>query len=678
MEPLGAGRSRAGRSALTRPAAHPKFVPLCPRRVYFHSVRGALTTFAVLFGLLVGGAGPAAATSYCVGLPDTCAPADNRASLEAALSSASASPGADQVLLGPGTFTSAFNSGFDYGTADPVEIVGRGASLTTLTVPGSLTAGEAVLSLSGHADSAVRDVAVAIPATAGAADGIALSAGRASGVSVGGTSSGQVRRGIALTGGLVEHSAVVMPGTASGSVGVASIDGTIDDVEVRGTASGTGLTLAGATSTKRLLSVGHATAISVSGPGTHAISQSVLRNATAYGIYSSGVTAGQTQSVNVSDTTINACGTYGVLTNNVTSAAVTFTLRGMNIVNQSYGIYRGDTATVTSAYSNVWNNSSGNYSGVSPGTGSISQPPQFVSATDLRLQATSPLIDAGDPAAAAATGDAGGRTRDVDGNNDATVRRDIGAHEYQRAAPVVTASATPAQPQPGEEVTFSSTASDPDADQIVIGWTFSDGTVASTPTVKKTWDAPGTYTGTMMVTDQSGRSSSAQASVTIPAPPVEEKPVDPAPPSAGETPPAAETPPPDSGQPAAPSPGAPVARDSLAPKLSTVSLSATLRLGKAAPAPAPNGNLRFTLSEAATVRITFSRARGSGRATRFVKVPGAITVAGRGGLNRIRFAGRLSRAKALKLGRYRMTLTPTDAAGNTGTPVTRTFTLRAA
>lgn len=641
-------------------------------------MRGRVTCLGVLVGVLALGAGPAVATTYCVGLPDTCAPADNRSSLEAALSSAAAGAGSDQVLLGPGTFTAAFSSGFDYSAADPVEIIGRGASQTIVTAAAALTAGEAVLSLSGHPDSAVRNLAVTVPATAGAADGIALSAGTASGVEVGGASTTQVRRGIVQTGGLVRSSRAAAPGSNAASVAVVNTDGATDDVEVRGT---TGITLSGTTSTKRLHAIANGSAgISASGAGTHTISQSEIRNAGSYGIRLSSTT-GQAQSVSVTDTTLSANGSYGVFSDQ--SSASTLTIDGANIVNHSYGVYRASTSSMSVTYSNVWNNGV-NYTSVLAGTGTISQNPQFISATDLRPQGSSPLIDAGNPSAAAAAQDAGGRTRDVDGNGDGTVRRDIGAHEYQRAAPVVTASATPAQPAPGETVTFSSTATDPDGDATIIGWTFSDGSVASTASVQKVFTAPGTYTGTVMVTDSTGRSGTAQASVTIPAPPAAEEPKPPATTTdgasggGGQTP-ATTTPTTTSPPATSPPPGeVPAAADVLAPRLSALSLPKALRVGKAVPAPNPTGALRFTLSEAATVKISFARLERTAGRTRFVRVPGAVTIAGRAGQNRIRFSGRLTRTKALKPGKYRMTVSAVDAAGNRGAAATRAFVVRAA
>jgi hypothetical protein len=55
--------------------------------------------------------------------------------------------------------------------------------------------------------------------------------------------------------------------------------------------------------------------------------------------------------------------------------------------------------------------------------------------------------------------------------------------------------------------------------------------------------------------------------------------------------------------------------------------------------------------------------------TRFVTV-GSLTVQGRRGPNAVSFAGRLSRAKQLAPGSYKLTATPSDNARNTGRSAT--------
>jgi hypothetical protein len=92
--------------------------------------------------------------------------------------------------------------------------------------------------------------------------------------------------------------------------------------------------------------------------------------------------------------------------------------------------------------------------------------------------------------------------------------------------------------------------------------------------------------------------------------------------------------------------------------------------------------IRFVVSEDARVRFLFERPtvgrragsrcvkttrrnRARRRCTRWVR-DGAFTLNRKAGLNRVKFNGRLSARRKLRLGKHRVTLTPTDAAGNVG------------
>jgi uncharacterized repeat protein (TIGR01451 family) len=123
--------------------------------------------------------------------------------------------------------------------------------------------------------------------------------------------------------------------------------------------------------------------------------------------------------------------------------------------------------------------------------------------------------------------------------------------------------------------------------------------------------------------------------------------------------------------------------------LSSVSaIPKTFRLGRLLPklSKAKVGTtIRFSLPEAATVKLVFARpkagrksgrrcvkpsprnARGK-RCTRFVAA-GLLRVRAHAGGNKVRFQGRLSRRKRLTPGRYRLTLTAKDSFGNSSKPV---------
>jgi hypothetical protein len=56
-------------------------------------------------------------------------------------------------------------------------------------------------------------------------------------------------------------------------------------------------------------------------------------------------------------------------------------------------------------------------------------------------------------------------------------------------------------------------------------------------------------------------------------------------------------------------------------------------------------------------------------------VRGTLTFNAHAGLNKIRFQGRLSRNRKLKLGRFTLTITATDAARNRSRPKATSFTI---
>jgi len=139
----------------------------------------------------------------------------------------------------------------------------------------------------------------------------------------------------------------------------------------------------------------------------------------------------------------------------------------------------------------------------------------------------------------------------------------------------------------------------------------------------------------------------------------------------------------------------PIAAPNLAPRLTALSVTnsvfAPAAAGKrTAKKKTPVGTaFRFTLSETASVRVTFTRAvpgrrvgsrclgatperRKRKRCTRFVSV-GAITSSGKSGRNTLRFDGRIG-GRALAPGSYRATITATDAGRLRSTA--RTVSLR--
>ncbi|MBI1999003.1 MAG: fibronectin type III domain-containing protein, partial [Parcubacteria group bacterium] len=137
------------------------------------------------------------------------------------------------------------------------------------------------------------------------------------------------------------------------------------------------------------------------------------------------------------NTVANNTGSYGGYTDWAGSGSHIF--RNNIFANNSYGIGSNRYTPKMILYNDVWNNTGGNYmdsaiSGYfpaasdagaftpSPGTGSLMVDPKFISSTDYHLQATSPVINAGDPSSQS----------DPDGS-----RADMGAYPFAGTLPSV-------------------------------------------------------------------------------------------------------------------------------------------------------------------------------------------------------------------------------------------------
>ncbi|WP_224371645.1 beta strand repeat-containing protein [Hyalangium versicolor] len=144
-------------------------------------------------------------------------------------------------------------------------------------------------------------------------------------------------------------------------------------------------------------------------------------------------------------------------------------------------------------HNNVWGNSSGNHSNVSPGTGSISANPLFVGPSTFTLQETSPC------------------------RNAASDGRDIGAFSYA-VVPVASIILTPSIPTLVAQGTQQFTATALDANNnplsgIVFTWSASSaaGSINSNG-LFTAGCTPGTYSGAVTAT-AAGKSASAQVTI---------------------------------------------------------------------------------------------------------------------------------------------------------------------
>jgi len=232
-----------------------------------------------------------------------------------------------------------------------------------------------------------------------------------------------------------------------------------------------------------------------------------------------------------------------------------------------------------------------------------------------------------------------------------------GAAGFDHSPPSFPAPAFPASATVGVPAAFSVGAPNDIWGPIAsITWDFGDGATADGTSVSHTYAAPGSPTAKLVVTDAAGNAASATSAVPVVAGAV----------------PADTTPPVVTGA-------------SLSRKVFAVGVAPTALTAKRH----KRGTvIRFTLSEAASVKVAIRRAapgrrrgarcvkptaklRRAKRCTRYV-LKGTLQRSGKAGANAVAFSGRLGK-RALGPGRYRAIITATDLAHNAGKPVTLSF-----
>jgi PKD repeat protein len=285
----------------------------------------------------------------------------------------------------------------------------------------------------------------------------------------------------------------------------------------------------------------------------------------------------------------------------------------------------------------------------------------------------SPLVDRGDPGFLSLMGtDVLGNLRVRDGDAAGGARVDLGADEYQRAAPVANAApASPAAALTNETITFSDTASDdPDpGETLTYVWTFDDGQPVTGTSAQHAFATAGQHTATLTVTDPTGLSDQAVVTVTVTDPPPQPGP----------------GPGPDPGPGPGPGPGP----KNIAPKLTGVRLSPKSfrpRKGKKG-----GTGVVFTLSETATIAFTVekpakgrkaggkcvkqtSKNRKAKGCTRWVKV-GSFSAKAGAGKKTLAWGGKLA-GKKVAPGGYRITARATDAGGLKSALLTARFVVK--
>jgi hypothetical protein len=375
----------------------------------------------------------AGATDYCVGR-DGCEPGNTYQTLEAALGSAEDASDADRVLIGPGTYTAAFVTGFQYQeSTGPVEIVGTGIGQTILTGPAGV---DSVLEVAGAPGTTVSDLTVHAPANAG--NGFT------------GISTNNIARRVEVT-------ADFTPGPNLWTGVYLGDGGTLEDSKVAlGAAGHTGVFLDGGHVLRCSLSaligvtansgsIEHSRVDGFTGvkayAGVTSIVASRILGGEEYGIYVASYAGVPQSTVNADSVTI-----VGGDAGKGAYASTDFDTGFSADLNLSNSVIRGfpvslaasapgtGKATVAASYSDY--DPSGNTTSGSPNA-SIDESnvsnvgdAGFVDAAsgDYHLLAGSPLVDAGDPTAAQGL-DLDGNPLVADGNGDGSLHRDLGAYE---------------------------------------------------------------------------------------------------------------------------------------------------------------------------------------------------------------------------------------------------------
>ena len=603
-----------------------------------------LTAVAAAIALAAPALAPA--STYCVGSPSECsgiAKPGTPAGLQEALSQAEANAESDNIRIGPGTYTAPGPAGFSISSpAHGVHIRGEGPAATVLVGSG-LNAVTLRLSGVGGDASTVSDLGLTLSEGGGSPSGLVLTDGAAGNVAVTSPPGLADGHGVELIDASFEHGSVTVPGlhgieTANSSfVGNASI---LARVALKSSVG----TLFVAKSRIETSQVGIAT-----GSGAAGITDTLIHVSGGagdeYGLLARS-------NVQAQQLTVVGTGTpkHGLIASRAGGGSALVKLENSTVSGFVHDLAAvGDgisLAGVAVSYSNYATATALPGGMVTPGFGNLNVPPGFVDvgAGDFHLRHDSPLLDMGDDIIPPGSTDLDDHPRVVDGDGMGGLRPDIGAYEYQRAAPTAEISGPTSGTAGAPLELCGAGATDPDpGDARTYAWTFGDGGAASGENTSHAYAAPGTYTVILRVTDPTGHEAIATRDVVIGVAPVPS-----APPAGG------------SGNPGA------LPADTLAPAVSGLTLTPRrFRLGSRLPrltASARTGAaIRFSLSEPATTTLRFSRLlRGRG----YVRVPGAIRLRGRQGENVVRFEGRLSRRRALRPGRYRVSVHARDAAGH--------------
>ena len=461
---------------------------------------------AFVCSLMLVWTAPAAATTYCATPASGCGGGDFP-TLAAALSAASGNAGADDVQLGATAYTDGPWSYVDMTGTNPVTIRGAGQLESQLA---SFATGPTLALTNGSADN----VAIYAPP-----EGVALhlTQGTLSNSEVLVSAKG---RGVDATGATVEHSAIVPAGSATGNTAVRADSATVSDTSISTTNGVEIVNTPVAVRRSTIVTKGYGLQ---SGLHNTEISDSliVLNDPTAVGVEGICDLSVGYITIDAANLTVTGAGSGGIafrsiggqLCGGYISVSSSLVQGVGTTVDCAPGI---GSASVAVSYSDADLAGAGKVTGTC--TGAVDAGNNFLADPKLASLATlqpiprfdSPLIDAGDPAAPDADQptDLAGLPRAVNG------RRDVGAFEYGRRAPLLSVAAEPTTVQATEPVTFTATTSDPDlGDTVTVGWSFDDGATATGAQATHAFAAAGTHTATATATDSAGVTTVAAVTV---------------------------------------------------------------------------------------------------------------------------------------------------------------------
>jgi hypothetical protein len=239
---------------------------------------------------------------------------------------------------------------------------------------------------------------------------------------------------------------------------------------------------------------------------------------------------------------------------------------------------------------------------------------------DFRLKPSSPLVDHGmvGESISSSERDLLGGTRVVDGDANGSSIVDLGAFEYQRSAPAVTASSGATSDELGDAVSFQAVGSDPDGDALTFAWRFDEGGTASGNTASHVFSTPGPHVATVVATDETGLTASATAFVQI----------------------------------------LPLASATIAAKPKKA-----FKRGKKGFSVAKKGQPSFSVAFANAAKAKFTL-QSVAKNKKLKSIKGSQTISVKSGTTKFFFGG-----KKLKAGKYRVTITPLSSTGKPGNPV---------